>query len=182
MGKRLSVTKIIDRVPDEASAYAFMEELRWPNGPVCAHCGHDKAYFLTPKTGTGTRKTRTGSASARRVWKCAKCREQFSVMVGTVFEDSHIPLNKWLAAFYMMCSGKKGVSAKQIELSLGITYKSAWFLSHRIREAMAQEPLKGKLSGIVEVDETYIGGKGSHTSGRGAEKKVPCAPQKFDLA
>ena len=171
----LNLIKLAEYFADEEKAIGFLEAVRWPNGPVCPKCGHGKAYHLQTKPGTKTR-------GRRKLWKCAKCREQFSVMVGTVFEDSHIPLNKWLAAFYMMCSGKKGVSAKQIERSLGITYKSAWFLSHRIREAMAQEPLKGKLSGIVEVDETYIGGKGSHTSGRGAEKKVPCAPQKFDLA
>lgn len=148
---------------DEGKAIEFMESVRWPDGPVCPKCGHRKAYHLKPRA--GTRRT-------RKLWKCAKCRKQFTVMVGTVFEDSHIPLNMWLAAFYAMASSKKGISAKQIERSLGITYRSAWFMCHRIREAMGKEPLKGKLGGIVEADETYIGGKGK-IPGRGAEKKVP---------
>lgn len=143
---------------DEEKAYEFIERLRWPNGPVCPHCGAEKVYRLSVN---GTR---------RKVLKCARCRKQFSVMVGTIFEDSHIPLNKWLAAIYMMCSSKKGVSAHQLHRALEITYKSAWFMCHRIRYAMSQPPLADKLSGIVEADETYVGGKGHGKRGRGTAK------------
>ena len=151
---------------DEEKAIEFLEGIRWPNGPVCPHCGHEKAYHLKRKPGTKKR-------SNRKVWKCAGCRDQFSVKKGTIFEDSPIPLNKWLAGFYLMCSSKKGVSAKQLERSLGISYKTAWFLAHRIRHAMSKSPLADKLKCIVEVDETYVGGKGHGKRGRGAVKKTP---------
>ena len=141
---------------DEDKAYALVERLRWPNGPVCPRedCGSEIVYRLKVK---GTK---------RRVLKCADCRRQFTVMVGTIFEDSHIPLSKWVAAFYMMCSSKKGISSHQIHRQLGISYKSALFMTHRIRYAMSQPPLADKLTGIVEVDETYIGGK-ARGRGRG---------------
>src|SRR5205085_1384807 len=98
--------------------------------------------------------------------RCKACKKQFTVMVGTIFEDSHIPLAKWFAAIYLMNASKKGVSAHQIHRMLGITYKSAWFMCHRIRYAMAQPPLQSKLSGIVEADECYIGGKRRGQIGR----------------
>ncbi len=151
---------------DEEKSIEFLESIRWPNGPVCPHCSHGKAYHLKGKPGTKKR-------SNRKVWKCAGCRKKFSVSKGTIFEDSSIPLNKWLAAFYLMCSSKKGVSAKQLERSIGVTYKTAWFLAHRIRHAMGKSPLSDKLKGIVEVDETYVGGKGYGKRGRGAVKKTP---------
>lgn len=136
---------------DEDKAIEFVETLMWPEGPVCPHCdATDKLYQLKGKS------TRKG------LWKCGNCKKQFTVKVGTIFEGSHIPLTKWLIAIYMMCSSKKGVSANQIKRSLGISYKSAWHLCHRVRLAMTQEPLIGKLGGVghaVEVDETYIGGK-----------------------
>jgi len=153
---------------DEDKAYALVERLRWPNGPVCPRedCGSEIVYRLKVK---GTK---------RRVLKCADCRRQFTVMVGTIFEDSHIPLSKWVAAFYMMCSSKKGISSHQIHRQLGISYKSALFMTHRIRYAMSQPPLADKLTGIVEVDETYIGGleKGRPgRPGRGSKKMAVVA-------
>ncbi len=133
---------------DEDKATEFVEKLMWPKGPICPHCNHkDRFYRLE------------GKSHRRGLWKCGTCRKQFSVKVGTIFEGSHIPLTKWLLAIYMMCSSKKGVSANQLHRALGISYKSAWHLCHRIRYAMTQEPLVGKLRGIVEVDETYVGGK-----------------------
>jgi hypothetical protein len=93
------------------------------------------------------------------VWKCGGCREQFTVTVGTIFEDSHIPLSKWLLAYHLLCASKKGMSAHQLHRMLKVTYRSAWFMAHRIRYTMSQEPLLSKLQGIIEVDETYIGGK-----------------------
>jgi transposase-like protein len=104
-------------------------------------------------------KSRAKTAVRKGVWKCGGCRKQFTVTVGTIFSDSHIPLNKWLLAIHLLCSSKKGMSAHQLHRLLGVTYKSAWFMAHRIRHAMKQEPLKTKLSGTVEVDETFVGGK-----------------------
>jgi transposase-like protein len=110
------------------------------------------AYALKAKEGS-TKPVRKG------VYKCKDCRKQFTVTVGTIFEGSHIPLHKWLMAIHFLCASKKGMSSHQLHRLLGITYKSAWFMTHRIREAMRQEPLASKLTGTVEVDETYIGGK-----------------------
>lgn len=139
---------------DESAARAFLEAKRWPDGAVCPHCGViGEAYRLRP--------TIDGQKTAVRkgVWKCGGCREQFTVTVGTVMEDSHIPLNKWLLAFHLLCASKKGMSAHQLHRMLGVTYKSAWFMAHRIRYAMTQEPLSSKLDGVVEMDEAYIGGR-----------------------
>jgi transposase-like protein len=144
MGKSLFNAK---HTQSESAARDYLEQLRWPNGPVCPHCSATKIYRLKVK---GTK---------REVLKCAKCRKQFSVTVGTIFEDSHIPLTSWLQAMQIMCSSKKGFSAHQLHRMLGITYKSAWFMAHRIRHAMAQPIFPDKLGGIVEVDETYIGNK-----------------------
>lgn len=155
-GEEITLDYIARHFSDEDQAYQFLERMRWPNGPVCPHCQGTKAYFLTSK---GDRYTRTGHATQRRVWKCATCRKQFSVLVGTIFEGSKIPLYKWLLAVHMMCSGKNGVSAHELHRDLEITYKSAWFMAHRIRKAMEREPLAGLLSGTVEADETYVGGK-----------------------
>lgn len=141
------------RFQDEDRAREYLEAQRWPNGIVCAHCGViGKAYKLEPK-GNGKTHVRRG------VWKCGDCREQFTVTVGTIFEDSHIPLNKWLFAIHLLCASKRGMSAHQLHRMLEITYKSAWFMAHRIRYAMSEEPLSSKLSGVIEVDETYVGGK-----------------------
>jgi transposase-like protein len=134
---------------DEEAAFAHLEGVLWPNAPVCPHCGVISArHYDLRKTRLGLRKC------------CAKeCRKQFTVRVGTVFESSHIPLHKTLQAVYLMASSKKGISAHQLHRTLEITYKAAWFLAHRIREAMTDndpEPLGGKGK-IVEVDETFIG-------------------------
>ena len=148
---------------NEEQAREFLEEIRWGKEPICPHCGNVGAYDLVPKGGSSTRSG---------VYKCKACRKQFTVTVNTIFHDSHIPLNKWLMAIYLMCSSKKGISAHQIHRTLGITYKSAWFMCHRIREAMKQNP-QGFLKGDVEVDETYIGGRHKGKRGRGAEGKTP---------
>jgi transposase-like protein len=138
---------------DEALARAFFEKQRWPNGPVCPFCNSQDAV---QRLG--------GAAGAKGTIFCKACRKKFSVSVGTVMESSHIPLSKWLFTFRIMASSKKGVSAHQVHRMLGITYKSAWFLCHRVREAMgiAPETDSGPLGGegkIVESDETFVGGK-----------------------
>ncbi len=172
MAEIANISQLAKHFSDEAEAWKLVERIRWPEGPICPHCGTiGKAYYLEPKD--GPRKTRTGKESARRVWKCAECRKQFSVLVGTIFEDSRIPLSKWLLAIHMLCAGKNGVAALELQRTLGVTYKSAWFMAHRIRYAMARPPLVDKLQGIVEADETYIGGKTSGKRGRGAANKTP---------
>lgn len=142
---------------DEDAAREHLEAIHWPDGPVCPHCGIiGEAYQLHGET------TRKG------LWKCSACREPFTVTIGTIFEDSKIPLHKWLLAFHLMCSSKKGISAHQLWRNLwGAdengkqlgSYRTAWFMAHRIRWALGREPIASKLAGIVEVDETYVGGK-----------------------
>lgn len=143
---------------DANAAREQIEALHWPNGPVCPHCGETE------------RVTRLTAVTARAgLHKCNACRKQFTVTVGTIFESSPIPLNKWLLGFRLMAGSKKGISAHQLHRSLGITYKSAWFMGHRIREAMDMDggPLGGPNT-VVEADETYVGGK--------AKNRATCAP------
>ena len=151
---------------NEDNAREYLEQLRWPTGAVCPHCGTIGAYKLQPKADS-KRPVRKG------VWKCRACRRQFTITVGTIFEDSHIPIHQWLSAIQFLCASKKGISAHQLHRMLNITYKSAWFMAHRIRYAMGQAPIAEKLHGIVEADETYIGGKAHGKRGRGAENKTP---------
>ncbi|HEX3484268.1 MAG TPA: IS1595 family transposase [Micropepsaceae bacterium] len=142
---------------DEDAARAHLEKLQWPEGPVCPHCGViDNAAKLEGKS------TRPG------VYKCRDCEKPFSVTVGTVFERSHIPLTKWLLATQLLTSSKKGISAHQLHRMLGVTYKTAWFMAHRIREAMTPKnpPQLGGEGKTVEMDETYIGRRvGPHGAG-----------------
>lgn len=151
---------------DEDKAREYLEAMRWPEGPICPHCGLlGEAYKIVRKEKTKEqiiemlrarkriRKTQKG------LWKCKGCKKQFTVTVGTIFEDSHIPLNKWLLAIHLLTSSKKGMSAHQLMRNLDIKqYKSAWFMAHRIRYALTGE-LPKQLDGVLEVDETYVGGK-----------------------
>lgn len=138
----------------EEEAIALLESLRWPNGAACPHCGGCAPYKLVSRTTTpGKRKARIG------LWKCRECRKQFTVKVGTIFESSHIPVSKWLMAIHLLSASKKGLSAHQIHRMLGVTYRAAWFMAHRLRHAMADDSVFPKLSGTVEADETYVGGK-----------------------
>jgi transposase-like protein len=137
---------------NEAEAIAIFESMRWPNGVACPHCGGADPYRLTPKKTTTTR-TQIG------LWKCSQCRKKFTAKVGTVLEQSHIPVSKWLMAMHLIAASKKGMSALQFQRMLGITYRAAWFMAHRLRHAMAEDGSLNLMSGVVEVDETYIGGK-----------------------
>src|SRR4029077_18858210 len=134
----------------EAGAFAYVEAALWPNGPVCPHCGEtSRIGRLNGKT------TRPG------LHKCYACKKPFTVRMGTIFEDSHLPLHLWLQVIHLMCASKKGLATRQIQRMLQCSMKTAWFLSHRIREAMKDGRI-GPLGGegqTVEVDETYIGGK-----------------------
>lgn len=132
----------------ENEARAILEAIRWPDGPICPHCGAKNVSRLQSE------KVRDG------LFQCNGCRKQFTVILGTVMQGSHITLRQWVQAFHSMCSHKKGVSALQLQRNLGLhSYQSAWFLAHRIRLAMRADPFASKLKGIVEVDETYVGGK-----------------------
>ena len=132
---------------DATKARAWLESLLWADGRVCGYCGTvDESTPITGRDG---------------YFQCNSCRKQFTVQVGTVFERSHIPLNKWLMAAFLLCASKKGMSAHQMHRMLGVTYKSAWFMCHRLREAMAplkSDPLGGEGK-IVEADTTFVGGK-----------------------
>ena len=132
----------------EGECREYLERQRWPDGPICPKCGAPEPYIINRKSATKN--------IVRKLYRCKACKRQYTATVGTIFEDSKIPLNKWFAAIYLMCSSKKGVSAHQIHRSLDITYKSAWFMCHRIREAMRDKDGL-LLSGTVESDETYIG-------------------------
>ena len=145
-----------DAFHSEAVAFEYLEKTLWPDGPVCPHCGSigNATKLQTGPAKEGKRAARTG------LWKCKakECRKQFTVKVGTVFEHGRIPLHKMLQAVYLLCCSKKGCSSHQLHRILGITYKAAWFLSHRVREAMrdALAPIGG-AGGVVEADETYFG-------------------------
>jgi transposase-like protein len=152
------------RFHDEAAALAYVEARVWPNGPTCAHCGNADAAKI------GTLK---GKSTRLGVRKCYECRKPFTVKVGTIFESSHVPLHLWLQAIHLLCASKKGMSSNQLHRVLGITLKSAWFLSHRIRLAMkgsAKTPLGG-AGKHVEADETFIGQKDGETPARGFHHK-----------
>ena len=152
---------------DEAAAFAKLESIVWPNGPTCPKCGAvDRIGSLD---GVKDKKGRVRHG----LKKCYHCRSQFTVRVGTVFESSHIPLHKWLQAAYLLAASKKGISAHQLHRILEIAYKSAWFMAHRLREAMASGDLSpfGSTGGAVEVDETFIGRKKGKPIRHGYEHK-----------
>jgi transposase-like protein len=154
--------------PTEEHALAYWCKVRWPKGVRCLACDHDKCYLIETKGKTG---------KPARLFECAECGLHFSATTGTLFHDSHLPLQKWFMAIALMVEAKKGVSAKQIQRHIGCAYKTAWYLCHRIRQAM-QEPGDMVLGGsgtVVEIDETMIGGRLAGTgvqAGRAAKVKV----------
>ena len=144
------------RFNDDDAAREHLEALRWPQGAVCPHCG-----------GADRQSKLEGTSHRPGLYFCGHCRSQYTVTVGTVFERSKVPLHKWVLATHLLCSSKKGMSSHQLHRTLGVTYKTAWFMSHRIREAMNIEP-EGQLGGDggpVEVDETFWGNKGKQKPG-----------------
>lgn len=167
----LEKSEVVEALPlacaDETAAVEFMEEQRWGNSPECPHCKSVKVYKML---------SRGGGRNKRYLWRCRECGEQYTVRIGTVYEESRIPLKYWCYAFWRACSSKKGVAAREIQRHCQISYKSALFLMHRVRFAMTPNsesvlPLKG----IVECDETYVGGRprpgtGPHKRGRGIKK------------
>jgi transposase-like protein len=166
--KDLTLIKIIDQFPTDDAARAHLEEIRWKDGIVCPQCKcADQSKFSTIAPNP-EKKVRAGLR-----W-CSNCEKQFTVTIGTIFEDSHIPLRKWLIAWYLVCSSKKGISSLQLQrlLELG-SYRTALFMTHRIRYALKDPSFSDKLSGTVEVDETYVGGKQTGVGGGSKIGKVP---------
>jgi transposase-like protein len=150
----MNLPELIERFGSEDKCHAYLEELRWPDGVKCPRCQSDKISRIVK----------------RRQFDCDGCRYQFSVRVGTLFHDSKLPLWKWFLAVYVMGESKKGVSANQLKRMLGVSYKTAWYLCHRIRSAMHDESGE-MLRGIVEADETFVGGKvRGHRSQRDSAK------------
>src|SRR5580692_941485 len=144
MDKPTTLQQAIQYFSDEQVCIDTVAKMRWPNGPVCPKCGHGEHYYL----------------KTQKRWKCKKCAKQFSVKVGTIFEDSPISLDKWLVALWMLVNCKNGISSYEVGRALGLTQKSAWFVLHRLRLALQEKSLV-KIGGEgkpVEVDETYIGG------------------------
>jgi transposase-like protein len=151
---------------DDSQAREWLEARVWPNGPVCPHCGAGSEHVTALH----------GQSHRAGAYQCNRCREQFTVTVKTVFERSKIPLSKWLSSLFLMTASKKGVSAHQVHRSLGISYKTAWFMCHRLREAMRPAKYPGLLGGLdetVEVDETFVGGKATNRKDRKVRAKQP---------
>ena len=169
--EELTLMNLARKYSDEDTARTYLENLRWPAGiPVCPFCSSEGSRI--------NRKASCGRKAQKGVCKCKspECRKQFTVTKGTVFESSHVGISLWMMAMFIMCSSKKGVSAHQIHRMLSVTYKTAWFMCHRIRYAMEEGPMRELLEGKVEVDETYVGGKPRpgdgkvHKRGRGTSK------------
>jgi transposase-like protein len=158
----LNLIQLMERFGNAETARAYLESLRWPEGPVCPHCG-----VMNEATKLKGKSCRPG------LYKCNGCKQQYTVTVRTIFEDSKIPLHKWVLAFHLLCASKKGLSSHQLHRMLGITYKSAWFMTQRIRYAMEQGTFR-KLRGVVEADETDVGGKAKNAHrGQRTPKKIP---------
>lgn len=152
-----TLLSVIERYGDDNKCRAALTRLRWPDGIRCPECLSDKISHV----------------EKRHIYDCDSCRYQFSVLAGTIFHDTHLPLTKWFYATYIMCESRKGVSANQLKRMLGVSYKTAWYLCHRIRAAMKEVAPRPKMTGVVEMDETYVGGRhhGACIEGRGDPKK-----------
>lgn len=175
----LTLFTIFEKYSNEDAAREFVESLLWPDGVVCPHCGlMGEAYKLTltektPEEVAQLKKAKKRVQKTRKgLWKCASCRKQFTVTVNTIFSDSHIPLSKWVLAIHLFCASKKGISAHQIHRMLKITIKSAWFMMMRIRHAVAESPEASKLTGIIECDETFFGGKSKNMHAKIRKERI----------
>lgn len=156
MNSRVTIASLSQEVTTEADAYLFFEKLRWHGTPVCAHCASENVYFIAPANGV-SRKSANGKMSERRVWRCRDCKKQFSVITNTIMHGTKAPLRIWLMVIFEMMSSKNGVAAREIERKYGVTACTAWFMLHRIREAMSHDDAT-LFSGDVVADEVYIGG------------------------
>jgi transposase-like protein len=176
MTKGTTIATLSRDVVSEADTYSYFERLRWNGAPECAHCDSANVYFMEPKNGV-SRANRTGTQSQRRVWRCRDCSKQLSVITNTVMHGTKIPFRVWLMVIFELCSSKNGVAAREVERKYGIAGPSAWFMLHRIREAMAHDDFT-LFTGDVSVDEAYIGGDpefrhADKRGGRYASDKTP---------
>jgi transposase-like protein len=163
--KQPSLFDIVDKFNTEEKCIAHFERVRWPKEITCPRCNSARIMKFKADGKTG---------KERSLYECVECHYQYSVTTGTIFHNSHLPLTKWFLAIYLICSSKKGVSAKQLQRQLSTSYETAWYMAHRIRIAMQEdEDFCQKFAGVCEVDETYIGGKGKGSRGRGAANKTP---------
>lgn len=164
----LTLDEIMQRFATDEDARAYWESIRWPNGAVCPHCQNADSKSIWKIEADKQKKIREG------LHQCGKCDKQFTSTIGTIFEDSHIPLRKWLVAFYLNSSSKKGISSLQLQRILGLgSYRTALFMQHRIRHALREAGPKSKLSGTVEVDEIYLGGKQKYVGKGCMDNKNP---------
>lgn len=161
------------RYQNEDAAREHLESIMWPDGPVCPHCESENATRLPPQKGRKT-KAHPEGVIRKGVVQCNACRQQYTVTVGTVFESSKVGLHKWLYVNHILCSSKKGTSAHQIARNIGVSYKTAWFMMHRIREAMkaVDNGPMGGFGKFVEADETYVGGKARNRKARFERKRT----------
>jgi transposase-like protein len=152
----MNLLDIYKELNTEDKCLAFLEHMRWPDGVKCLGC---ESLRITRITSKGKKNRKTGKVGPdRKLYQCNDCRFQFTATTGTVYHDTHLPLSKWFLAIALITESKKGISANQLARALGVQYRTAWYLAHRIRKAMV-EANPPKLKGTVEVDETYIGGK-----------------------
>lgn len=178
-----SVIEIQRELGTEEQCLAFLEAIRWPEGVRCLKCGGDKISRFVTNEGKRWRKDKNAEIvpvhiPARHLYQClnSECKHQFSATAGTIFNDTHLPLQKWMYAVAIMCNAKKGVSAKQLQRDLAVSYKTAWYLEHRIREAMTLGNWSDqKMTGTLEADETYIGGKYDKRASVPVGTKKPCS-------
>src|SRR5260370_435286 len=164
----LTLDEIQSRFSTDEAARRYLEEIRWGHGVVCPHCKNTDQKRIWEIKASPTAEIRAG------LRQCAECKKQFTVTVGTIFEDSHIPLRKWLIAWYLLCSSKKGISSLQLQrlLELG-SYRTALFMAHRIRHALKETGYAEKMSGTIEVGETFVGGLLPQAKGKTFSNKIP---------
>ena len=160
----MNLFSLAKQLPTEDAAVEYWIAMRWPDGVRCVGCDHDTAYRIRTVGKTG---------KPSLIFECGKCQLHFSPTSGTLFHDSHLPLQKWFAAIALMCEGKKGISANQMKRHIGVTYKTAWFMCHRIRKAMSDDSIDPLGSGgqVVEIDESFVGGRISGTSVAEAKRR-----------
>jgi transposase-like protein len=177
MPNRTTLASLSLEISTEADAYLYFENLRWNGNPVCAHCDSTNVYFIDPANGV-SRATRTAAMSQRRVWRCRTCKKQFSVITNTIMHGTKVSIRIWVMVIFEMMASKNGVAAREVERKYGITPCSAWFMLHRIREAMSHDDAH-LFTGNVVADETFIGGepKNRHRNAKGrnshARQKTP---------
>lgn len=183
---KVTIASLSSDIATEADVYAYLENLRWNDAPICAHCHSENVYLITAKNGV-SRKTRTGALSERRVWKCRGCGKQFSVLTGTILHGTKVSVRTWVLVFFDFMAAKNGMSAHEVERKYGVCPRTAWFILQRIRHAMAGGGLLATMRGTIVSDETFIGGQtkwrhstdqawrnfgASHTSGPGFTDKT----------